>query len=113
LQRDRIVLKLSEVDDRSAAERLRRALVQVPVERAVRLPESTYFWHQIVGLRVEDMSGQPLGEVVEVLATGSNDVYVVRTPTGELLLPAIKQVIRGIDIERGTMSVELLPGLAP
>jgi 16S rRNA processing protein RimM len=111
LQGKRVVLKLEGIDDRTTAESLRGALVSVPIEAAVKLPPGEYFWHEIIGLRVEDGAGRPLGRVVEILETGSNDVYVVRSPDRELLLPAIKDVVRGIDRERGTMRVELLPGL--
>lgn len=111
LDRGRVVLKLEGVDDRDAAEALRGALVQVPVEQAVMLPEGEYFWHQIVGLRVEDGSGQQLGTVVEVLATGSNDVYVVHGTGRELLLPAIKDVVKSIELDPGVMTVELIAGL--
>jgi 16S rRNA processing protein RimM len=111
LQGRRVVLQLEGIDNRTAAEALRGALVQVPLEAAVELPPGTYFWHQIVGLRVEDRQGQPLGVVEEVLPTGSNDVYLVRGPRGELLLPAIKDVVLEIDLEWGRMVVELIPGL--
>jgi 16S rRNA processing protein RimM len=105
-------LKLAGIDDRTAAEAMRGALVRVPIEQAVELPPGSYFWHEIVGLRVQDTRGRALGTVAEVLATGSNDVYVVRSAEGELLLPAIKDVVRAIDREHGVMTVELIPGLA-
>ena len=111
LQRGRLVLKLAGIGKREAAEQLRGALVEVPVEQAVELPPGQYFWHQIVGLRVVDNAGRDLGTVAEILVTGSNDVYVVRREGRELLLPAIRDVVREIDVERGEMRVELLPGL--
>ena len=112
LHGDRVILKLAGIDDRTAAEAMRGALVRVPIEQAVKLPPGSYFWHEIVGLRVQDTRGRALGTVAEVLATGSNDVYVVRSAEGELLLPAIKDVVRAIDREHGVMTVELIPGLA-
>ena len=112
LHGDRVILKLAGIDDRTAAEAMRGALVRVPIEQAVELPPGSYFWHEIVGLRVQDTRGRALGTVAEVLATGSNDVYVVRSGEGELLLPAIKDVVRAIDREHGVMTVELIPGLA-
>lgn len=111
LDRERVILKLAGIDDRSAAEALRGALVQVPLDQAVKLPAGSYYWHEIVGLRVQDTHGRLLGHVAEVLPTGSNDVYVVRSREGELLLPAIKDVVLDIDRERGVMTVELIPGL--
>lgn len=111
LQGDRLVLKLAGIADRTSAEKLRGALIQVPIEQAVKLPPGSYFWHEIIGLRVEDDQGNSLGTVTEILSTGSNDVYVVRSPDREILLPAIKDVVRQIDPQRGIMIVTLIPGL--
>jgi 16S rRNA processing protein RimM len=110
---DTVLLKLAGIDDRTTAEQLRGALLSVPLEAAVELPPGAYFWHEIIGLRVEQRDGELVGRVVDVLATGSNDVYIVDTPRGELLLPAIKDVVLQIDRARGVMTVELIPGLAP
>jgi 16S rRNA processing protein RimM len=111
LQGGRLVLKLAGVDDRTTAEKLSGALVQVPIERAVKLPPGSYFWHEIIGLRVEDQQGKSLGTVADIFPTGSNDVYVVRSAEREILLPAIKDVVREIDPHRGVMIVNLIPGL--
>ena len=108
----RLILKLAGIDDREAAEQLRGASLEVPTDQAVELPPGQYFWHQVVGLRaVVESSGRELGRVADILVTGSNDVYVVRKDGRELLLPAIGEVVRAIDLERGEMRVELLPGL--
>lgn len=105
------MIKLAGIEDRTAAEQLRGALLQVPLEQAVSLPPGSYYWHQILGLQVIERGGRVLGTVNEILTTGSNDVYVVRSGERELLLPAIRDVIREIDLERGVIVVELLPGL--
>jgi 16S rRNA processing protein RimM len=108
-----VVLKLEGIDDRAAAEVVRGALVEVPDSEAWKLPRGRFYRHQIVGLRVRAVDGADLGEVVEILETGANDVYVVMTPRGELLVPAVKQVVKQIAPERGEIVVELLPGLVP
>lgn len=108
---DAVVLKLKGIDSIDQAERLRGKLVEVPEEEAVRLPEDHYFWHQILGLQVVTVEGEPLGRIDEILETGANDVYVVHGPRGELLIPAIKQVVRAVDLAHGTITVELMPGL--
>jgi len=110
--RGQLVLKLAGVDSRSDAERLRGQLICVPSAEAVKLPRGSYFWHQIIGLRVETIDKMLLGTVVDILQTGSNDVYVVKTETGELLIPAIKDVVRKVDVESGVMTVDLMEGLA-
>jgi 16S rRNA processing protein RimM len=109
-----VVLKLSEVDDRDAAEALRGAELCVAEKDAVRLPRGTYFWHQIIGLRVRTTEGQVLGTVADILETGSADVYVVQPDPpaqGELLLPAIKDVVQNIDLRQGEITVALIEGL--
>jgi 16S rRNA processing protein RimM len=75
------------------------------------LGEGEFFHHQIVGLRVETTDGEQLGKVAEVLETGADDVYVVRGNLGEILLPAISDVVERIDLAEGRMTVRLLPGL--
>jgi 16S rRNA processing protein RimM len=57
---------------------------------------------------VVTVDGEPLGTVDEILETGSNDVYVVHGPQGELLIPAIKRVVKSVDLDRGIMTVELM-----
>jgi 16S rRNA processing protein RimM len=109
--REMLLLKLDGCDDRGGAEALRDMLVQIPVEEAVPLEEGEYYHFQLVGVRVETESGEWLGQVVEVLETGANDVYVVRGPRGEVLLPAIRDVVRELDLESQRMVVHLLPGM--
>jgi 16S rRNA processing protein RimM len=106
-----ILLKLAGCDDRNEAELLRDMLVQIPIEEAVPLEDGEYFHFQIVGVRVETESGEWLGQVTEVLETGANDVYLVHGPQGEVLLPAITDVVLELDMEEKRMVVHLLPGM--
>ncbi len=100
------ILSIEGVDTREEAEALRGAVVAIPREEAAPLGEDEYYHFQLIGLQVFDEAGHRLGEVVDILETGANDVYVVRTDEGrELLLPAIKQVVLDIDLERGRMTV--------
>jgi 16S rRNA processing protein RimM len=62
---------------------------------------------------VQRESGEPIGTLSEVLATGSNNVYVVKTDTGELLLPALESVVRSVNLEEGVMIVVVPDGLEP
>lgn len=106
-----LLLKLEGCDDRNSADELRGMLVQIPVEEAVPLEEGEYYHFQLIGMRVETESGEWLGRVAEVLETGANDVYVVRGPWGEVLLPAVEDVVRELDLESRLMVVHLLPGM--
>lgn len=106
-----LVLRLEGVPDRDAAEALRGWLVQIPEDEAWKLPRGRFYWHQIIGLRVVTTEGEEIGTVADILETGANDVYVVRGAEGERLLPAIKQVVKKIEPDKGQMTVTLLPGL--
>jgi len=78
----------------------------------VPLPEGQHYKHELIGLKVVDENDRPLGELVEILETGANDVYVVRGDSGkDLLLPAIPSVILGLDVGAQLMRVHLLEGL--
>ncbi len=106
-----ILLRLDAITSREEAREAIGSFLYVPEAEAVQLPKGEYFVHQIVGLSVVTSAGEALGKVTDVISTGSNDVYVVRGPRGEVLLPALKEVIKQIDLESGTMTVEPLPGL--
>lgn len=106
-----LVLQLAGIEDRDAAAALRDWLVQVPENEAWKLPKGQYYWHQIIGLAVRTTDGRHLGTVADILETGANDVYVVAREGDELLLPAIKDVVRSISPEDGEIVVELLPGM--
>lgn len=103
-----VILKLEGVSSIGEAEQLRGALVQIPETEAVELPTGHFFWHQIVGLRVVSPAGESVGVVSDILQTGANDVYVVNGPRGEILIPAIKDVVKSIDLDAGAMTVELM-----
>ena len=73
--------------------------------------EGEYFHFQLIGLNVWTVSGDELGEITEILETGSNDVYVVAGPEGEVLVPALGHVVIDIDVLGGLMTVDLPEGL--
>jgi 16S rRNA processing protein RimM len=106
-----VLLKLTGIDDRNAAESLRSMLLQVPAEESIPLEEGEYFLYQLVGLEVVSETGEVIGELQEVIETGANYVFLVRGPLGEVLLPDTKEVVRQIDFEQRRMTVHLLPGL--
>lgn len=108
-----ILLALEGMHDRNMADELRGLWLFVPEDEAVELEEDTFWVHDILGLKVVSEAGEALGVVFDVLFTGANEVYAVRTPHGgELLLPAIDSVVRAIDLDARTMTVHLMAGLA-
>jgi 16S rRNA processing protein RimM len=114
LHRERVLLKLEGLDDRTPAEALRGQLVQIPMEEAVPLEEDEYYEHQIIGLEVWTRAGEYMGRIEEILYTGANEVYVVRNARldrGEILIPAIGDVVLVVDLEAGRMEIDLMEGL--
>lgn len=106
------VLKLRGINSREEAERVRGNYIKIHRKDAVKLPEDHYFIGDIIGLDVLSEDGKHLGIVTNVLKTGANDVYVVQTnEKKEILIPAIKEVIIGVDLEKNTMTVRLMEGM--
>ncbi len=75
------------------------------------LPEGEYYWFEIEGLKVFDDAGRYHGIVTEIIATGSNDVYVVKDDDKELLLPMIDSVVKTIDLEKRILIFHIIEGL--
>lgn len=108
LQGDKMaILKIEGVDTIEAANKLRNKYIEVPREDAVKLPEGRYFVADIVGCKVIDENGNELGNVYDVIFTGSNDVYWVKGKV-EVLVPVIKDIIVNIDTENKVITIKPL-----
>lgn len=106
-----LYLKLSGIDDRERAADERGRYLEVR-ESALEPPgEDTYYWYQLIGMQAVSTTGEELGRVSEIITTGSNEVFVVRGRRGELLIPAIEDVVQEVDIEGGRMLIVPIPGL--
>jgi 16S rRNA processing protein RimM len=107
-----VVVKLEGVDTPETAAAYREHFLLVDRENAVKLPEDTFFVCDILGSKVVDENGLVLGQLIDVLQTGSNDVYVIKNETGrEILLPALKSVVRSISIQEKRIHVVVPKGL--
>ncbi len=107
-----VILKFKGIDDINDVEQYRKKSLYVTRENAVELAENEYFIADLIGLAVTSDEGEDLGEVKDVLQTGANDVYVVGREDGaDILLPAIRDCVKQVDVEGGSMTVHLLPGL--
>lgn len=101
-----LLISFDGIESREEAGEFRNQMVYVEADALPELPEGEFYHHELVGLRVEDESGQELGVLEQVLVTGANDVYVVRTGDAkELLLPVIHDVVLEIDPENGKVVV--------
>ncbi len=98
--------------DRTAAEALRGALIEIDAEELPPLPEGEYYLHDLEGLEVVTAAGEHIGRLKEVLTTGANDVYVIaRQGKAEALIPAIADVVLSVDLEARRMTIDPMPGL--
>ncbi|MCM1173801.1 MAG: ribosome maturation factor RimM [Blautia sp.] len=106
------ILKFKDYDSINDMERYKGARLLVPREKAVKLQKNEYFVADLLGMRVVTEDGVLFGRLKNVLETGANDVYVVETPEKkEVLLPAIKECVLRIDMEKEVITVHIMDGL--
>jgi len=106
-----VIIKLNAVDSIEAARRLRGQPVEIHHSQLYSLPEGQYYHSQLIGLEVWTTQGELLGNITEVLTAKSNDNYVVKGNEGEILIPAIEDVVKSIDLNKGRIVIEAIPGL--
>ena len=104
-------LKLRGVRTREEARDMRGAEISIPLAEAAPLTEGSYYGVELIGVRVVANTGEAIGTVREVMVTGSNDVYLVRGAAGEVLVPAIPDVVQDFDPEERVLTIELIEGL--
>lgn len=108
-------LALQDVTTRTEAEALVGCTIWIPKKSLPPLDDDTYYWIDLIGMAVYGPDNEYLGRVAQIIATGANDVYVVKTPDGspveEILLPAIASVVTEIDVACKRMNVVLPEGL--
>ena len=110
VHKGQMLLKVRGVDGPEAVESLKNYWVLVPIEKAKKLPRGAYYLYQIEGLDVYDTNRRHIGKIQDVLTLTANDVYVVRgpgvtDPTGELLVPALKAVVKRVEMKRGRIVI--------
>ena len=112
-QKNMILLTVKEITDINDAELYKNSRILIPDAAAIPLEENEYYTRDLYGLTVVTEEGEELGELTEIYVTGANDVYAVKKSGDkkELLIPAIKDCIKKVDLEAGTMTVHLLEGL--
>lgn len=111
-KKNQVLLKLKGIDSIEEAEKYRECYLKINREDAIELPNDTYFIVDLLGLEVVTTDNKILGKIDDIFQTGSNDVYVVKDELGkQILLPAISDVVKKVDLENKKMIVELIEGL--
>lgn len=107
-----VILKFKEFDSINEVEKYKGKDLLIKRDQAVALGPDENFIFELIGLRVVLEDGTEFGTLTDVIKTGANDVYEVKTAEGkEVLLPAIKQCVLGVDLEEGTVTVHIMDGL--
>ena len=107
-----VVLKLAGIEDANTAETLRNFDITIPLSQLAKLPPDSYYQHDILGLHVSTLDGRDVGKIVDIMITGSNDVYIIKAADGrQVLVPAIKEVVKQVDLIRKMMYIEPIRGL--
>lgn len=110
IRNNKIIVKFAGIDTRDAALALKGVCIEKRIENCGPLPEDQYYIFDLIGLEVFTTEKVYLGEIKGVMTLPSNDVYVVQHKK-EILIPAIKEVIKNIDIEQGIVIVQPIDGL--
>lgn len=106
-----LLVKLTGIDDRTAAEALRGAHLGVRRSDVFPLPDGTYYVFDLVGCVVIDQAGGEVGTVHDVLRMPANDVFVLGVANGEVLIPAVKSIVKRIDLEARIIEIDKIEGL--
>lgn len=107
-----VILKFKGIDNINDIEKYKGKSLYVTREHAVKLKKDEYFIADLIGMRAVTEEAEELGTIKDVLQTGANDVYIIKKDgEDELLVPAIKDCVKNVDIEGGVMTLHLLEGL--
>jgi 16S rRNA processing protein RimM len=109
--RGRLLVRFYQVPDRAGADALRGALLSISRTDAAPPPEGAYYDWQLEGLEVVDEDGAPLGRLARVLEGAASDLWVVDTGEREVMVPAVEEFVRRVDLESGRIVVHVIPGL--
>ena len=107
-----VILKLKGIENPEDAQKFKGCYLKIDRKDARKLPEGTYFIADLIGLDVYTDEGNLLGKVNDIFNRGSSDIYSIKNEEGkEILLPAIKDVIKQVDLEEGKIIVHIIEGL--
>ena len=112
-QQQMVILKLAGVNDRNAAEAMKNKDVFITEEDLQELPEDTFYIRDLIGLEVLDVeTGEAIGRLKDVLQPSNQDVYVVKRPEGsDVLIPAVSEFIKEVNVAEGFVKVHLIEGM--
>jgi len=93
-----LLIKFRNLNDRKGIQSIQNNLIYVPATDLPKLDKNRYYFHELIGMRIQTEEGKKIGTVSEILETGANDVLVIKQEEKEVLIPFIKEVI--LDVQR-------------
>ncbi len=109
--RDSLLIQMEGIETPDEASSYRGAVLYLDKHRLPPLADDQYWHDQIIGMTVYTLDGRKVGTISDILGTGGNDVYVVDTDNGEVLIPAVRDIIRKVEIGKNRMEIDPLEGL--
>jgi len=112
LRKNFAIIKFADIENIKEAKLLVNYYITINKAEAIKLPEGRYFVFDIIGLEVYTEDDKLLGKVIDIIFTGSNDVYIVKSEDKkEILIPAIYDVVKKIDLENKKIIIKVIDGL--
>ena len=107
-----LLVKFEGIDSVEEAEKLKNLQIKIDSDEVGELEENEFYFHQIIGCEVFDENDRNLGEIIDILTPGANDVWVIKGEEGkEILIPYIEDVVKKIDITSKKVNIEVMEGL--
>lgn len=107
-----LLVKFEEIDSGEEAEKLKNLQIKIDSTEVGELEENEFYFHEIIGCEVFDENDKNLGEIIDILTPGANDVWVIKGENGkEILIPYIEDVVKKIDITSKKVNIEVMEGL--
>ncbi|SCJ73058.1 Ribosome maturation factor rimM [uncultured Eubacterium sp.] len=112
-QQHMVILKLTGIDDRNAAEAMKNKDIFITEDDLLELPEDTFYIRDLIGLSVIDIEeDKPIGKIKDVLQPSSQDIYVVKLASGrDAMIPVVSEFVKEVSIEEGYVKVRLIEGM--
>ena len=107
-----LLVKFEGIDSVEEAEKLKNLQIKIDSDEVGKLEENEFYFHEIIGCQVFDENDRNLGEIIDILTPGANDVWVIKGENGkEILIPYIEDVVKKIDITNKKVNIEVMEGL--
>jgi len=110
-RRDWLILNFPGVNTRSQAQEWTNSYIEVSADESFSLEEGSYYIHDLLGLPIYTEDGRLVGYLKDVWRLPANDVWALKTDSGQKLIPATKEIIKDVDLVRRRIVIHLLEGL--